>query len=338
VERDRHVTRFVGLGAVTQGTESHKFIYAVKLRPLASMPQPELVMQPSGVTDFPYRGLLERAAASKPDDTQQFFFSENSSRGNGNNRSFNPRARHRQSSAEAVDDGAAGGGNGGGEAKRPRVYAPCWFCLGNPKVERHLVVSVGEYSYLALPRGGIVPDHVLIMPVEHQQSWVTCPDEVCTEMNRYRQALSQMYRQMGKTMVVFERNFKSHHLTLQVVPIPFELAAEAKQVFFKMARLQEPIIVFHQSDAESDLKDIIPPHLPYMSVDLPLGQRLHTRILKAQHPTFPIQFGRAVLVSEGLLNCPEREDWRECSKEHDEEVDLATLFRRNFAPYDFTIQ
>ena len=65
VERDRHVTRFVGLGPVTRGTEVHKFIYAVKLRPIGTMPQAELVAQPDGVTDFPYRGLLERVATTR---------------------------------------------------------------------------------------------------------------------------------------------------------------------------------------------------------------------------------------------------------------------------------
>ena len=75
-----------------------------------------------------------------------------------------------------------------------------------------------------------------------------------------------------------------------------------------------------------------------MVVELPHGVRLHTRILKNQHGNFPLQFGRAALVSPGLLNCPDREDWRACSQDYQEEVDLATLFRRNFAPYDFTIQ
>jgi hypothetical protein len=31
----------------------------------------------------------------------------------------------------------------------------CWFCLSNPKVEKHLVISVAEESYLALAKGPI---------------------------------------------------------------------------------------------------------------------------------------------------------------------------------------
>lgn len=27
---------------------------------------------------------------------------------------------------------------------------PCWFCLGSPEVEKHLVISVGEHVSVAL--------------------------------------------------------------------------------------------------------------------------------------------------------------------------------------------
>lgn len=45
--------------------------------------------------------------------------------------------------------------------------APCWFCLGSPDVEKHLVVSVGTQVYLALAKGGLTNDHCLILPIEH---------------------------------------------------------------------------------------------------------------------------------------------------------------------------
>lgn len=33
-----------------------------------------------------------------------------------------------------------------------------------------MVISVGSFSYLALAKGGLVPDHLLILPIEHFQS------------------------------------------------------------------------------------------------------------------------------------------------------------------------
>ena len=107
-----------------------------------------------------------------------------------------------------------------------RPSGPCWFCLGSPEVEKHLVVSVGtEVSvisshlmfrhylsdkillplynfdisftfvylyfqwifqcYLALAKGGLVPDHALILPIGHHQSMVLAPDEVRQEIDKY---------------------------------------------------------------------------------------------------------------------------------------------------------
>ena len=45
----------------------------------------------------------------------------------------------------------------------------CWFCLASPQLEDHLIVSVLDSSYLALPKGGLVPLHSLIVPIAHVQ-------------------------------------------------------------------------------------------------------------------------------------------------------------------------
>lgn len=60
----------------------------------------------------------------------------------------------------------------------PKPKGPCWFCLGSPEVEKHLVVSVGTSVYLALAKGGLNEQHVLILPIGHFQSLVTCSDDV----------------------------------------------------------------------------------------------------------------------------------------------------------------
>ena len=102
---------------------------------------------------------------------------------------------------------------------------PCWFCLGSPEVEKHLVVSVGtqvsfgiplsehfchsapfQYlpllafikgltgsvvvvlmlqAYLALAKGGLTPDHILITPIGHHQSTVSAPTEILQEIEEY---------------------------------------------------------------------------------------------------------------------------------------------------------
>ena len=52
---------------------------------------------------------------------------------------------------------------GGGGKKAPS--GPCWFCLSSAEVEKHLIVSVGEHSYLAMAKGALTADHVMILPI-----------------------------------------------------------------------------------------------------------------------------------------------------------------------------
>jgi hypothetical protein len=70
------------------------------------------------------------------------------------------------------------------------TVGPCWFCLKSPegnnenmsidnlffflkkfrsfsKVEKHLIIAVGDEAYVAMAKGGLVEDHLLIVAVEH---------------------------------------------------------------------------------------------------------------------------------------------------------------------------
>lgn len=57
------------------------------------------------------------------------------------------------------------------------LSGPCWFCLASPEVEKHLVVSVGNHAYLALAKGGLVSEHLLILPITHFQSTPDLDDD-----------------------------------------------------------------------------------------------------------------------------------------------------------------
>ena len=39
--------------------------------------------------------------------------------------------------------------------------------------------------YVALAKGGLIPEHVLIAPIGHHQSVVTAPDDVIEEIEQY---------------------------------------------------------------------------------------------------------------------------------------------------------
>ncbi|KAF6774495.1 hypothetical protein AHF37_05536 [Paragonimus kellicotti] len=176
----------------------------------------------------------------------------------------------------------------------PREQAACWFCLGNPQVKKHLIVSVNTQAYLALPRGPLVTDHVLILTVGHHRSWTSCPDYVRLEIDDYKARLKRMYTDQGKAMVAFERNLKTQHYQLQICA----------------------------------------PGIPYFYVELPTGERLFGQIKKDRIATSDIQFGRYVLSDSRILDCPDKADWRNCTEEFEQEAQLTNEMREKFGPYD----
>lgn len=95
--------------------------------------------------------------------------------------------------ANANRNTRGGGGGGGGKRRPPRELGPdeCWFCLSNPNLAKHLILSIGTEVYLSLPKGQLVrtqsarPDddppgipgggHVLIIPIPHYPTYSTIP-------------------------------------------------------------------------------------------------------------------------------------------------------------------
>ncbi|OON19597.1 hypothetical protein X801_04533, partial [Opisthorchis viverrini] len=220
--------------------------------------------------------------------------------------------------------------------ERPREQAACWFCLGNPQVKKHLIVSVNTQAYLALPRGPLVSDHILILTVGHHRSWTTCPDYVRQEIEDYKTRLKRMFTNEGKAVVAFERNLKTQHYQLQVViPVPFAVAGEVKQAFLDLsARCETSPCALEPIPRNTELNDICAPGIPYFYVELPTGERLFGQIKKDRIATSDIQFGRFVLSDSRILDCPDRADWRNCTDEVDKETELTLAMREKFAPYD----
>ncbi|ELK35651.1 CWF19-like protein 1 [Myotis davidii] len=166
--------------------------------------------------------------------------------------------------------------------------------------------------YLALAKGGLSDDHVLILPIGHYQSVVELSAEVVEEVEKYKATLRKFFKSRGKRCILFERNYKSHHLQLQA---------------------QEQQIELLEIPEHSDIKQIAQPGAAYFYVELDTGEKLFHRIKK----NFPLQFGREVLASEAILNIPDKSDWRQCQISKEEEETLARRFRKDFEPFDFTL-
>ncbi|XP_066180405.1 CWF19-like protein 1 isoform X4 [Sylvia atricapilla] len=330
-ETPQHVTRFIALADVGN-TSKKKYLYAFSIVPMSSMDPAELVKQPQDVTENPYRKLRKEAPKGKaplsaevlpcappPEESAcQFFFDLNKHQGK-----------------KRPSEGKERGDSQPKQAKKPpQPTGPCWFCLASPEVEKHLVVSIGTHCYLALAKGGLSPDHVLILPIGHYQSVVDLSSEVLEEVTKYKAALKEFFRSKGKRYVLFERNYRSQHLQLQVIPVPLDLCTseDIKEAF--IAQAQEQQIELLEIPEHSDIAQVAQPGTPYFYVELDTGEKLFHRI----RGRFPLQFGREVLASEALLAQPERADWRQCAAQRPEEAAQARAFRREFEPFDFSLR
>lgn len=322
-ETPQHVTRFIALAEVGN-TSKKKYLYAFSIIPMSLMDPAELVKQPQDVTENPYRKLRKGTqktkvlgCAEQEEPACQFFFDLKKHQGK-----------------KRFSDGKDRGSTQSKQAKKPpQPTGPCWFCLASPEVEKHLVVSIGTHCYLALAKGGLLPDHVLILPIGHYQSVVDLSSEVMEEVTKYKCALKEFFRSKGKRYVLFERNYKSQHLQLQVIPVPLDYTSEdIKECFITQA--QEQQIELLEIPEHSDITQVVQPGTPYFYVELDTGEKLFHRI----RGSFPLQFGRAVLASGALLAVPQRSDWRSCTASRPEEAAQAGAFRRDFQPFDFALR
>ncbi|KAM3927554.1 CWF19-like protein 1 [Leptodactylus fuscus] len=321
-ENAQHVSRFIALASVGNPGKK-KYLYAFNIVPLTQMDSAELVKQPLDVTENPYRKSGKDAkktpgtkALEEDEPAQQFFYDLSRQQG---------KKRHSD-------------GRGGHQTKQPKKHpqptGPCWFCLASPEVEKHLVVSIGEHCYVALAKGGLTSDHILILPIGHYQAMVDLSSEVVEECEKYKASLKKFYKSKGKRYVMFERNYRSQHLQLQVVPLPLSCCTteDIKESFIVQA--QEQNIELLEIPEHTDIKQIVQPGTPYFYVELDNGEKLFHRIKK----NFPLQFGREVLASEAILNIPTRSDWKACKLSKDEEESQAMAFRKDFEPFDFSLE
>ncbi|XP_068220486.1 CWF19-like protein 1 isoform X2 [Palaemon carinicauda] len=272
-EPTRHVTRFIGLAKVGN-PEKQKWLYAFNITPMVHCEQSELNKQPPDVTECPYSESIntqQRSQACAKVSGAQFFYDMNAK--------FDDTERGKK---------RIGDGDKGGERKRlpPKPTGPCWFCLASPEVEKHLVVSVGNHSYVALAKGGLVSEHLLILPIAHFQSTSDLEDDCREEIEKFKSALKRMFKKKGSSVVFFERNYRSQHLQVQVVPIPKNTVDCTLETFMNIATSFN--LELDEIPKLSDISQVAPPGTPFFYTELPTGEKLYHRVKK----NFPLQFGR----------------------------------------------
>ncbi|KAI1794660.1 nuclear protein [Ganoderma leucocontextum] len=247
-------------------------------------------------------------------------------------------------------------GKGQGRRGPPKEIAPdeCWFCLSNPNLAKHLIVSIGSECYVTLPKGQLIPTHhgadhpnvprvpggghVLIVPITHYPTYLSIPPDlaepIVNETEKYKSALRAMYAKHGAATVCFEvgrMSAKGGHAHVQVVPVPNKLKNAVEDTFREEGRASN---ITFEEDPDEGLRAAAGGRGGYFRVDLPDGRKL-VHLMREYGP-FSIQFGRQVLAS--VLGMGDRFDWKACTQSEHEDREDVHAFKEAFAPFDPSLE
>lgn len=127
----------------------------------------------------------------------------------------------------------------------------CWFCLASPTCENHLIITVKESVYIAMPKGAMDDFHSLIIPFAH--SYASNNEEsddneeqkeskavVLKEISSVKNKLADFARNvLKKELFIFERavstkrdpvKSKMYHTHIQCIPVEKDTCKKLENV------------------------------------------------------------------------------------------------------------
>nr|XP_014092631.2 CWF19-like protein 2 homolog [Bactrocera oleae] len=215
----------------------------------------------------------------------------------------------------------------------------CRYCFDSPKMDKSLMVSMGEQVYLALPwHIGMQSGHCIISTTQHISCCTQLDEDTWSEMNDFRKALTRMFAAQKKDVVFFEiatRLSRRPHLSIHCVPIPDE-QAEMAPFYFKKAVEESELewsvnkqLVSLGRDGKG-LRNCIPKGLPYFWVNFGMGSGFAHVI--EDEDRFPQNF--ALEIIGGMLELDAKK-WRKPQKEQNS-IAKVKMFADWWKKYDCT--
>ncbi|XP_075976827.1 CWF19-like protein 2 homolog [Anticarsia gemmatalis] len=189
--------------------------------------------------------------------------------------------------------------------KMTKSLEGCEYCVDSKNMLKHLMVSIGNKVYLAVPaKTSLVKDHCIITTIQHSTCVTSLDEDVWEEILNYRKALTQFYNSQGKDVVFFETAVKLHkypHMIINCVPLPRDVGDMAA-IYFKKAILEcEAEWSMNKKVVDLKGKNIrrgVPKGLPYFWIDFGMDPGF-AHVIEDQH-LFPRSFAEEIIA--GILD------------------------------------
>ncbi|XP_040568373.1 CWF19-like protein 2 homolog [Lepeophtheirus salmonis] len=223
----------------------------------------------------------------------------------------------------------------------------CQYCHKSSSFSKHLVIATGKSCSLILPDNiPLTEGHCLIVPLSHVSCSTIVDEDIFEEIQYFRKALFQMFKQEYNADVVFFETvmgLKKHpHMKIEAVPIPnegnSELDVASPSIYFQKA-IQECETEWSMNKkliklGEKGLRRSIPKGLPYFHVDFGLDNGFAHVIEDEDY--FPKKFAHEIIG--GMLDLDHRRWKGRKSEDFEEQRNRVLSFGGKWQNYDFTKQ
>ncbi|WVZ60494.1 hypothetical protein U9M48_010507 [Paspalum notatum var. saurae] len=222
----------------------------------------------------------------------------------------------------------------------------CLYCFENPSRPKHLVIAIGNFTYLMLPQfEPVVPGHCIILPLQHESATRTIDQNVWGEIRNFKKCLLKMFAQQDKDVVFMETVIslarQRRHCMIECIPVPCEVSSNAPMYFKKAIDEAEEEWTQHEmkkvipTSASRNLRQAIPENFAYFHVEFGLD-RGFVHVIDDESK-FSAGFGLNVI--RGMLQLPEEDMHRRRRHESmDNQKQAVASFMKDWEPFDWTKQ
>ncbi|XXQ35993.1 Cwf19-like C-terminal domain-containing protein [Plasmodiophora brassicae] len=216
----------------------------------------------------------------------------------------------------------------------------CWYCLGGPRFQHHLVVRVGKYCHIEVPSGPPLGlGHCLIVPNEHTASSTSMNDSVFAELQAIKDRLVTMFASESLGVVFLETSLPNskRHCMIDCITLVRELYDEAP-IYFKKALLEsdeewsshKKVIVTSRCRG---IRSAIPGGFPYFHVEFGDDRSGFAHVIEDESK-FSKDFGREIVC--GLLEEPASIVLRAKNEPRELQSRRVDQLKEMLQPYDWT--